>query len=140
MVAVIVSLGALVFAGGAQACSCIRTAPGEALQRADAAIVGDLVTVVPRDQFRADYRYRVVRAYGAGSIKAGQVISVRSALSGAACGLPQGTERRYGIFLARDESRRWTAGLCSLVAPQQLRAAAKRASASGSALAGGCAV
>lgn len=130
MMAVIVSLGALVFAGGAQACSCARLAPGAALQRADAAIVGELVEVVPRDRQRADYRYRVLRAFSAGgAIAVGEVISVRSARDAAACGLPMGTERRYGLFLVRDESGRWTAGACSLVEPRQLRAAAKRAAA-----------
>lgn len=140
MVAAIVSLGALVFAGGAQACSCARSAPGAALQRADAAIVGNLIKVVPREELRADYRYRVLRAYGDGGIEPGDVINVRSALHSATCGLPSRTERRYGIFLVRDEGSRWTAGLCSLVGPRQLRAAAKRASASDSAFGSGCAV
>ncbi len=139
--AAIVGLGALVFAGGAQACSCAPSAPSEALQRADAAIVGDLVKVVPRDRQRADYRYRVLRAYGSrGAIERGEVISVRSARDSAACALPSRTQRRYGLFLVRDESSRWTAGVCSVVAPRRLQAVAKRASASGAPLAGGCAV
>lgn len=141
MVAAIVSLGALVFAGGAQACSCAPAAPGAALQRADAAIVGDLVEVVPRDRRRADYRYRVLRAYGGGgSIDRGEVISVRSARDSAACGLPGRTEHRYGLFLVRDQSRRWTAGACSLVAPRRLRAVAGRAIASAASRPDGCAV
>ena len=59
----IVILGALAFAGSAQACSCVRMAPSEAMQRADAAIVGKLVKVVPRGRLRADYRYRVQHVY-----------------------------------------------------------------------------
>lgn len=140
MVAAIVGLGALVFTGSAQACSCAPVAPEAALQRADAAIVGNLVAVVPRDRQRADYRYRVLRAYGGGSIDRGEVISVRSARDSAACGLPGRTEHRYGLFLVRDQSSRWTAGACSLVAPRRLRAVAGSAMVSAAPRPDGCAV
>ncbi len=114
----IVVLGALAFAGSAQACSCVRMAPSEAMQRADAAIVGKLVKVVPRGRLRADYRYRVQRVYKRGSgIRRGRTISVRSARQSSACGLPHGTGRRYGLLLRRDRSR-WTGGLCGVFRPR----------------------
>jgi hypothetical protein len=119
-------LGALVFAGSARACSCARSAPGEAMRRADAAIVGRLVEVIPRSRFRADYRYRVRRVYKAGpGIRRGRTISVRSARQSAACGLPGQTGRRYGLLLAWGEGR-WTSGLCGVLKPGELDSAAYR--------------
>lgn len=132
-------LGALVFAGSAQACSCVRMAPGKAMRQADAAIVGRLVEVVPRGRYRADYRYRVRRVYKhAPGIRRGRVISVRSATQSAACGLPSQIGRRYGLLLnappvvhPRDakrgagQGRPWLGGLCGVVAPRKLRSAAR---------------
>ena len=116
--AAIVVLGALVFTGSAQACSCVRMAPSEAMKRADAAIVGKLVKVVPRGRLRADYRYLVQHVYkGAAGIRRGDLLSVRSARQSSACGLPHGKRRRYGLLLARD-GRRWTGGLCGVFSPR----------------------
>jgi hypothetical protein len=121
--AAIVGLGALLFSGSAQACSCARVAPKEALRQADAAIVGRLVEVIPRGDLRADYRYRVQHVYKPGQgIRRGVTISVRSATSSAACGLPAQTERRYGVLLSRAEGR-WTSGLCGLLSPELMRQA-----------------
>ena len=95
-------------------------APAEAMRQADAAIVGKLVKVVPRNRARADYRYRVRRVYRGGrTIERGDVISVRSARSAAACGLPRRQDGPVGLFLLLD-GRRWTAGVCSMVAPRRL--------------------
>lgn len=116
----IVALGALVFTGSAQACSCVRMTPAKAMQQADAAIVGKLVAVVPRGRLMADYRYRVQRVYKRGTgIWRGRTISVRSARQSAACGLPRGTGQRYGLLLRRDESR-WSSGLCAVFRPRAL--------------------
>ncbi len=88
------------------------------MQRADAAIVGKLVKVVPRGRIRADYRYRVQRVYKRGAgLRRGRVVSVRSARQSAACGLPHGTGRRYGLMLIRSEGR-WTGGLCGVFRPR----------------------
>lgn len=122
--AAIVVLGALLFSSGAQACSCIERTPREALREADAAIVARLVRVVPANGYSADYRYLVRRAYKGGrAIRAGETISVRSGLNGASCGFPLDEDRWYGVFLSRSGNR-WTGGLCGLVAPRQLSAAA----------------
>jgi hypothetical protein len=122
-------LGALVFAGNAAACSCAPMAPREALRRSDAAIVGRLVAIVPRGTLHADYRYEVERVFrGGGRIRRGQVLAVRSASRPAACALPRRTGRSYGLFLIWGEGR-WTGGICGVVEPRRLRAAARRPSA-----------
>jgi hypothetical protein len=98
-------------------------APGEAVERADAAIVGELVEVVPRDRLRADYRYRVQRVYKPGAgIRRDRTIAVRSARGSAACGLPQRVGRRYGLLLLWGEGR-WTGGLCGVLRPHLLDSA-----------------
>jgi|GEM_PF-881282 len=113
------------FAGSAHACSCAPMAPGKALRESDAAVVGRLVEVVPRGQLQADYRYEVQRVYrGAKAIEPGGMLAVRSARSGAACGLPQRADRRYGLFLTRLDGR-WRSGLCSVVTPRRLWLAAR---------------
>ncbi|HZK16466.1 MAG TPA: hypothetical protein VFC52_07765 [Solirubrobacterales bacterium] len=85
------------------------------MQRADAAIAGRLVKVVPQSRLRAVYRYRVHRVYKRGAgIRRGKVISVSSARSSTACGLPTRTGRRYGLLLSRQRGG-WTSGLCGLL-------------------------
>jgi len=117
-------LGVLAFAGSARACSCAPMQPAEALRESDAAIVGRLVKVAPRGVVQADYRYEVRRVYrGARMIEAGQMLSVRSARRSAACALPRRIGRRYGLFLLRGEGH-WRAGLCSVLSPRRLWAAA----------------
>lgn len=124
-IAAIAVLGALAFAGSAQACSCVPRGPAKALREADAAIVARLVKVVPRSRVRADFRYRVRRVYrGAKRIARGQVVSVRSARSAAACALPHRVGRRYGLFLAWEDGR-WHGGICGVIAPRRLRVAAR---------------
>jgi hypothetical protein len=98
--------------------------PREALRQADAAIVGDLVAVVPRADGRADFRYRVRDVYkGRKAIGLGTTISVRGNTQGAACGLPSQLGHRYGLLLGRQRGR-WLGGLCGMIAPRKLRFAA----------------
>jgi hypothetical protein len=95
-------------------------APKRAMQRADAAIVGKLIEVVPRGRVKADYRYLVQHVYkGAAGIRRGSLLSVRSARQSSACGLPHGKHRRYGLLLARDGPH-WTSGLCGVFRPRLL--------------------
>jgi hypothetical protein len=120
---------ALAGAGSAEACSCAQIAPRNALRQADAAIVGELVDVLPRGGGQADYRYEVQRVYkGAGRI--GSALSVRGSAQSAACGLPRGVGKRYGLFLGWGEGR-WRGGLCGVIAPRQLRLAARQSSRKG---------
>jgi hypothetical protein len=96
------------------------------MRQADAAIVGELVRVVPRNRLRADYRYRVQRVYKRGrGLRRGRTISVGSARRSAACGLPRRSGRRYGLLLRRIDGR-WTSGLCGVTRPRRLAAAAPR--------------
>lgn len=85
------------------------------MQRADAAIAGRLVEVVPQDRLHAIYRYRVRRVYKKGpGVRRGRVVSVRSARDSAACGLPTSTGRRYELALSRSGDA-WTSGACALL-------------------------
>lgn len=114
--AVVVVLGALVFATGAQACSCAPVSRSEAMQAADAAIAGRLLKVVPQEGGRAIYRYRVQRVYKQGDtgIESGGTLSVHSSRSSAACGLPTDVGRRYGLLLSHSENG-WSSGACALL-------------------------
>jgi hypothetical protein len=124
-IAVVVILGALVLATGAQACSCAELTPRAALRQADAAVVARLVRVDPIDRWGADYLYLVRRVYKGGrGLHAGEKVSIRSGVNGASCGLPDDRVRWYGLFLSRREHR-WRGGLCGLAAPSELAAAAE---------------
>ncbi len=131
--AVAVVLIGLVFAGSALACSCARSTPAESLARSDAAIVGRLLAVEPRGPGQAVFRYRVLRVFrGARAIERGSSLRVHGTRSGAACGLPERTGARLGLFLRRDRGR-WTGSLCGVVSPRLLREAAKGSGANASA-------
>jgi hypothetical protein len=137
-VAAIVGLGLLAFAGSAQACSCVPMPADEAVRQADAALVGKLLTVVPRSRSQADCRYLVQRVYKAsGHLHRGGIIMVRSARAASACGLPSGIGRRYGLLLdarhvfpamrGKGDTRRehrWRGGICGVLAPEVLGAVA----------------
>ena len=120
-----VALLGLASAGSALACSCASAPPSESLARADAAIVGRLVSVVPHGNFHAKYRYRVKRVYrGRGEIEPGQVVSVLSASRAAACALPRRMGHRYGLFLLRG-GQTWASGICGVISPRRLWLAAR---------------
>lgn len=123
----------LVFAGSALACSCVRSTPAESLARSDAAIVARLLAVQPVGSVlpgagEGRFEYRILRVYRGATLRRGSILTLRSSMSGAACGLPQGIGRRYGLFLGRAGGR-WQASLCSVVAPGRLRAAARSSEA-----------
>lgn len=119
----VVLLG-LIFAGSALACSCVRSTPAESLARSDAAVVARLLAVEPRGPGQAVYRYRVLRVFrGPEAIERGSTLRVRGSRGGAACGLPERTGARLGLFLHRDRSH-WTGSLCGVLAPRRLREAA----------------
>jgi hypothetical protein len=124
-------------AASALACSCAPTAPSESLTAADAAIVGRLLGVRPHGATQARYRYRVVRVYrGRGEIERGAVLTVLSPRGPAACALPSRDGRNYGLFLL-GEGRRWASGLCGVISPRRLWAAAQKPGDSQSSALGG---
>lgn len=137
-IVVVIVLG-LLGTGEALACSCAPTPPREALADADAAIVGRLLGVEARGPVRAAYRYRVLRVYrGRDSIRAGTVMTVLSGRGSAACALPTRTDRNYGLFLL-GEGGRWASGLCGVISPRRLWAAAQASPARASSRPGNCA-
>lgn len=124
-VVLLVLLG-LFSAESALACSCAPASPRESLASSDAAIVGRLLGVRRLGPARAEYRYRVIRVYrGAGKIRGGTVATVRSGGDSASCALPSVTGRNYGLFLAGGGGR-WAGGICGMISPRRLWAAAKR--------------
>lgn len=124
--AVSVVLLGLVCAGGALACSCAPTAPVESLARSDAAISARLISIQPRGVTRAAYRYEVLHVYrGRDAIEPGSTLTVMSPRGSAACALPERVDRNYGLFLLGDGGR-WVGGLCGVVSPRRLWAAARK--------------
>jgi hypothetical protein len=123
--AALVLLDALVFASGAQACSCAPQAPAESLQESDAAVVGRLVAVLPYGRLHADYRYELRHVYqGAELIEPTTMLTVRSGRKAAACALPRRLDHVYGLFLSRAHGR-WFGGICGVIEPRRLRHAAE---------------
>lgn len=132
----------MVFAGSAFACSCAAVEPSEALGESDGAAVVRLLGVEPlgaspSGASQGRFEYRILRVYRGATLRRGATLTLRSSLSGASCGLPQGTGRRYGLFLARYRGR-WSSSLCGVIAPARLRAAAA-AGASGASGSARCA-
>lgn len=119
----LVTLAMLATAEGAGACSCAPQAPGKSLREADGAVVGRLVKVLPHGPLRAVYRYEVRHAYKGALPAAGRMLDVRSSRRGAACALPRRVGRSYGLFLIRRRGH-WFGGICRVVSPERLRAAA----------------
>jgi len=109
--------------GSAAACSCAPQAPGESLREADGAVVGRLVRVLPHGALHAVFRYEVRHSYKGAMPAAGKMLDVHSSRRGATCALPRRTGHSYGLFLFRRNGR-WFGGLCGVVAPERLRAAA----------------
>ena len=101
-------------------------------RRAYAAIVGRLIEVRPvgspgAENGPADFHYRIERVYKGGRrLRRGRVVTVRGERSEAACGLPGGTGRRYGLLLHRRRTPPpWRAGLFDAMSPRELREAAR---------------
>ncbi len=92
-------------------------------------MVGRLVRVLPHGPLNAVFRYEVRHVYKGDSIEDGQMLDVRGARRGAACGLPHRTERSYGLFLSHRNGH-WFGGICGVISPKRLRAAARNQSAS----------
>lgn len=124
--AVSVVLFGLWSAGSALACSCAPSSPAESLARSDAAVAARLLAVVPHGMTRAEYRYRVLHVYrGRETIEPGAILKVTSPRGSAACALPNGIGRHFGLFLLSD-GRRWVGGLCGVISPRRLWVAARK--------------
>ena len=120
----VIALIALLGAESAFACSCEPPDANKLLPRSDAAVVGRLVAVTPVGQ-AADYKYRVrLVVKGSRRIHRGQLLTVRAARDEAACGLPPGLGRSYGLFLDRAAGR-WSSSRCEVVSPEEMREAGR---------------
>jgi hypothetical protein len=85
------------------------------MQHADAAIAGRLLRVLPGNDQRLVYRYRIQRVYkSGGGIEPGSVLSVSSAQGSSACSLPTDIGRRYSLLLSHTV-RGWSSGACGLL-------------------------
>ena len=138
--------GLLAFPAGASACSCVPPEEGqsrsdfveERIRESDGAIVGRLISVTQRAPGPgvAWFRYRILYvAKGGPRLQRGEVVAVKSGGSGNSCGLPQQKGRRYGLVLNRVRhraGRRWSAYLCDLFGPREIRAAGASGSGGGS--------
>jgi hypothetical protein len=114
----------LAFTASASACSCAPQSPAESLREADGAVVGRLVKVLPHGPLHAVFRYEVRHVYkGDGLPAVGKMLDVHGSRRAAACALPRRTGRSYGLFLSRRHGR-WFGGICGVIAPKRLRAAA----------------
>jgi hypothetical protein len=124
--AVSVVLLGLVGASSALACSCAPSTPAQALAGSDAAISARLLSVQPHGATRAEYRYEVLHVYrGRDSIEPGTTLKVMSPRGSASCALPNAIGHDFGLFLLGD-GRRWVGGLCGVVSPLRLWAAARK--------------
>jgi hypothetical protein len=116
----------LVYAGSALACSCAPAAPVKSLARSDAAVAARLLSVEPHGATRSEYRYEVLHVYrGRDAIAPGSHLMVTSPRGSASCALPDRVGRNYGLFLL-GVGGHWTGGLCGVVSPRRLWAAARK--------------
>lgn len=104
----------------ASACSCADGDPREAIEAADAAIVG-VVRVASAQREDDEPRYRIeVEKPVKGSV--GKVVTVHSTSDSTSCGLMLEVGSRNGLLLRRHGDR-WVAGLCNVMDPDRLLAA-----------------
>ena len=112
----------LAAAQAAHACSCALGDPRDALHRSDGAFVGALVARTEVDDQTSIFTFEVETAVKSAL---GAEVDVRSASSGASCGLEVGFGERIGLFLDSADDGAWTSGLCSQVDPEALMKAAQ---------------
>ncbi len=105
----------------AHACSCAIVDPRSTLSEAEGAFVGTLVARRDEPSGEATLVFRLVeRVKGA----MGSTVEVRSAGSGAVCGVEARIGQTIGLFLDRREGR-WHGSLCWQVEPDAMRDAAR---------------
>lgn len=119
----IASAGALAAASGAGACSCGRVDPREALEQVDAAVIGTALWSEEVNGRRLTH-LRVERAFKAELGVEVVVDTGRADGGGGDCSLELADGDRVGLYLSRTDAGGWSAGLCSLVDPDDLERAA----------------
>lgn len=106
----------------ASACSCASGDARDALARADAAIIGTVLSRTPSGEQGASFTFRIDE-----EVKGdfGETVNVSSANNGAACGLEVGIGQQTGLFLSGSDSEGWSSSLCQQISPEDLREAAQ---------------
>lgn len=109
-------------APAALACSCLDLSPEEALDQADAAFVGPLLSkrILSTQSNRAVATFRVEEEVK-GNLPA--VVLVYASAQSSTCALRGRTGARTGLLLHRARGK-WRSGSCSELQPAALRAAA----------------
>jgi hypothetical protein len=134
LAACVIAIAALALtAQQAAACSCVFSKPKDDLARADAAFNGRLLKVTDTNATEAVFRYRVGQVFkGRKRLHRGDIVEIHSVLEGSTCALPRTTKKVYGLLVQRHMGE-WSASLCSIRSPRELRRAARKAAeASGS--------
>ena len=116
----------------ARACSCALGDPRDAFARSEGAFVGTFIESRPAEAPDPDggwstdesiYSFRLDEEYKGELGEPGDIVEVRSASSGASCGLEVQPGRAYGLFLEARNGE-WSSSLCSQVSPRTMREAA----------------
>jgi hypothetical protein len=135
----------LLAADAAMACSCVPLNEREQLRKSDGAFIGRLVAIREVDPPAEgeligsgdpiDYVYRVGQVFNRGpGLRRVRRVRVRSARSGASCGLETKRGDLEALFVNRSGGR-WRGNLCLTTTPRKMRRAANgEAAGSG----GGC--
>lgn len=110
------------------ACSCAYGDPRDRLNEADAAIIGTLVESHPVDPPVENSGEDTIYTFTVDEeVKGdfGDTLEVHAPYSGASCGIEVGVGQQTGLFLEQREDGAWASGLCSQIAPEELRKAAE---------------
>jgi hypothetical protein len=117
-------LAVVVTAVPAKACSCALGDPRDALEAADAAFIGTLLSQAPNPEDEGQtstYTFTVDEEVKG---QLGETVEVQSSSNGASCGLEVPIGGQTGLFLDGDAAQ-WSSSLCAQIDPEELRAAAE---------------
>lgn len=116
----------------ANACSCAMTDPREALEHAEAAFAGTMLSVRDAEPSDPDgpfqpgreviYTFEVERDY---KVELGEQVEVHSSGDGGTCGISASPGEPTAMFLYRHDSGPWRSNSCSQLSPAELQEAAE---------------
>ena len=122
LIAALLALVALAFAGDAAACVCIEATVEARLDGADAAVVGSVVAERPGELKGEPLRVLTVEVEQRVKGDAEGMLEVRTP-SGTDCDVEIPRDEPVGLLLTRAPDGGWLATACSVVAPGELVAA-----------------
>ncbi len=112
----------LVVAGEAFACSCAVSDPRDTLESSDGAFIGTILD--RRDEPETYEAVLTLSVEQAVKGELGSTVEVRTAITGAACGIESSIGDRVALFLVREGSA-WTTNLCLQTFPDVMLEAAE---------------